>query len=114
MGIATSKKLLALAAVASLTGVVVGAPATAATTQKAGMTCEQFLTFDVATRPKVVYWVEGVKEQGKWHDAVIDTVSTDQIIPVVTDQCQAAPKASLWQTVDNAWHTFELTFRRHL
>jgi len=108
------KKLLAFTAVGGMLVVANSGPAAAASAHKAGMTCEEFLSLDTATQPKVVYWVEGVKHKGKWHDAVIDTVSTDQVIPIVTEECRSAPKASFLQKFDISWNKFEASVKRRL
>jgi len=111
------KKLVAFAAVGGMLGIANGATAAApapAPAHKAGMTCEEFLSLDTVTQPKIVYWVEGVKHKGKWHDAVIDTVSTDQVIPIVVEKCKAAPKASFWQKLDASWNNFEAWGKKHI
>ena len=68
-------------------------------TKPAKMTCEDFLSFDVVSRPKLVYWAEGFNGKGKADDAVFDVESTDRLIPVITEVCQKEPKASFWKKV---------------
>jgi len=113
-----SKLLLAFATGAM--AVVVGAssaaaaPAATAPGHRADMTCQEFLTLDAVTQPKVVYWVEGMKHKGKGRNVMIDTVSTDQIVPIVSQECQVEPKATVWQKLDTAWHKFEASAKKHL
>jgi hypothetical protein len=74
-------------------------PVFAATTKPAKMTCEEFVMLDDAVKPYVVYWAEGVNQEGNPVDAVVDIDVTNELIPVLVDECQKAPKASFWQKI---------------
>ena len=63
------------------------------------MTCEEFLAFDEVTRPKLVYWAEGMNKKGKVEDATFDIETTDTLVPVLIEDCRAAPKDSFWKKV---------------
>jgi len=108
------KTLIAAATIAS--ALTVTAPLAAATMapHRSDMSCEEFLTLDNVTRPKVVYCAEGVKTKGKPNDAVIDITSIDQLVPIVVEQCRAEPHASLWDKLDTSWNILETTVRKHL
>lgn len=103
-----------LAVTASLLAGAIASAASAAPAYKAGMTCQEFLSLDTVQQPKVVYWVEGLKDKGKWRDAVVDTVATDQVVPMVIEQCKAKPQASFWQKLDLSWRKFETSVKQHL
>jgi acid stress chaperone HdeA len=108
------KKLLAAAAVGGILAIANISPAMAAAPNGPKMTCKDFLSFDQVQRPKVIYWAEGVKTKGKPEDAVIDIASTDQVIPIIVQQCKAEPRASLWVKMDESWHKFEAEVKSHL
>ncbi|MGB4810942.1 MAG: HdeA family protein [Methylophilaceae bacterium] len=78
-------------------------PSFAATT-KSTMTCEEFLQFDDVVKPKVVYWVHGFTwdNKGKHKEATIDIDETEKMIPVVIEECQKTPKATLMEKVKKA------------
>ena len=107
-------KSVLLALTASLLASALSSAASAAPPYKAGMTCQEFLSLDTVQQPKVVYWIEGLKHKGKWHDAVVDTVSTDKVVPMVIEECKAKPQASFWQKLDLSWHKFEASVKQHL
>jgi hypothetical protein len=50
-------------------------------------------------KPYVVYWAEGVNQEGNPVDAVVDIDVTDELIPVLVDECHKTPKASFWQKI---------------
>jgi len=58
------------------------------------MTCQDFLALEDVERPKAVYWAEGLYKKGKADDAVFDVVSTDNIVPMLVEDCKATPAAS--------------------
>ena len=100
---------LAFAAVAA------GVPTAAMSAEhRASMTCREFLSLDEVQRPKVVYWAQGLNHKGKPADAAIDIVSTDQLVPLVVEQCTSAPTASFWDKLDASWRHLETTLRSHL
>jgi acid stress chaperone HdeA len=61
------------------------------------MTCEDFLGIEDSIKPKMVYWAVAYGKGGKPERAVLDVEATEQVIPVLIDACQKAPKASFWQ-----------------
>jgi hypothetical protein len=63
------------------------------------MTCEDFLAVDDTVKPKVVYWAVAYAKGGKPEAAVIDVEATDQITPVLVEECKAKPKESFWKKV---------------
>jgi len=108
------KTLLAMAAFGGVLALAGAPSAMAAPSHGTDMTCKDFLTYDQVQRPKVIYWAEGVQTKGKPQDAVIDIASTDQVIPIIVQQCKAEPTASLWVKMDESWHRFEADVKRHL
>lgn len=76
------------AMIASLLAVTMPLSAATATVHRSDMKCEEFLTLDNVTRPKIIYWAEGVKAAGKHKDAIIDVTSIDQLVPIVVEQCR--------------------------
>lgn len=97
-------------------GAAVAAMPTAASAAQhpASMSCREFLSLDNVQRPKVVYWAEGLNHKGKPTDAAIDIVSTDQVVPMVVEQCTSAPKASFWNELEASWRRLEATVKSHL
>ncbi len=89
-------------------------PANAAGPARAAMTCKEFLSYDEVTRPKVIYWAQGVKHKGRPQDAIIDVAETDRLIPILTEECQKAPRASFWSRLDASWMRAEGDIKRHL
>jgi len=80
--------------------------ADAGTTGKANamtgkMMCEEFLSLDEVTRPKVVYWAEGYTKKGKPQDAVFDVEATERLVPTLVEVCQKEPKSSFMSKVKN-------------
>lgn len=72
---------------------------TTAAAKPTKMTCEAFIALDEVSRPKVVYWAEGFNSNGKPDDAVFDVESTEHLVPVLVEECKAAPKESFWKKV---------------
>jgi hypothetical protein len=56
------------------------------------MTCEGF-------KPDAVYWAVAYGEDGKPEGAGVSVEGIEQIVPVVIEACQKAPKESFWQKV---------------
>src|SRR5579863_5428861 len=61
---------------------------TAKGTKPAKMTCEDFLALEDVQRPKLVYWAEGFNRKGKADEAVVDVDATDQLVPVLVEDCK--------------------------
>lgn len=60
------------------------------------LTCEEFLSYDEVTRPQIVYWSEGMNGKGKPETAVIDVEQTNNLVPVLVEECRKEPKTSYW------------------
>jgi hypothetical protein len=65
------------------------------------MMCEEFLSLDEVTKPKVVYWAEGFTKKGKPQDAVFDVEATERLVPTLVEVCQKEPKSSFMTKVKN-------------
>jgi hypothetical protein len=89
---------------------VTAAPAS----HKVTMSCEEFLSLDEATRPKVIYWAEGLNKKGRPEDATLDIARTESLIPVIVETCQQQPKASFWQKARMEWTKLERSVKSHL
>jgi len=63
------------------------------------MTCEEYVMLDDVAKPKMVYWAEGFNQKGKAEDAVVDIAATDELVPVLVDECKETPKASFWDKI---------------
>ena len=99
---------------AGLLMIVGSSSAMAATPRRADMTCKDFLAIDETTRPNLVYWAQGLNHKGKPKDAVVDVEATARLVPVIVEQCKAAPQASFWQKMEDGWRRLEGDVRRHL
>ncbi len=86
----------------------------AATPGRATMSCAEFISYGEVTRPRVVYWAEGVNHKGRPQDAAVDVVNVERVIPVVTEACQNAPQASFWSKLESSWMKVEGDVKRHL
>jgi len=85
--------------------------ATAATPPTAGkltrpikparLTCEEFLSFDDMTRPKIVYWSEGLTRKDNPDGAVFDVDMTRSLVPYLVEECTKQPRASYWKTMQD-------------
>jgi len=63
------------------------------------MTCRDFVELDEVTQPQVVYWSEGYTKKGKPQSATIDMDMTNQLMPVLVQDCTKEPQASFWSKV---------------
>ena len=63
------------------------------------LTCENFLSFDEMTRPKIVYWSEGLLHKDHPDDAVFDLDMTHRLVPFLVEECTKRPHASWWKTM---------------
>jgi len=61
------------------------------------MTCEEFLVLEDTVKPKVVYWAAAYGKGGKPEAAVLDVEGTENVVPIIVEECKKAPKASFWQ-----------------
>jgi hypothetical protein len=73
------------------------APVLAATKKPASMTCDEYVLLDDVVRPKVVYWAEGFNAKDQPDAAVVDIAATDNLVPVLVDECRQTPGLSFWQ-----------------
>jgi hypothetical protein len=71
-------------------------PTSAAVKNPKNMKCDEFVALDDVVKPKVVYWAEGYNKKGK-QEGLIDVKETDDLVPVLVDECKQTPKLSLWQ-----------------
>lgn len=65
----------------------------------AKLTCEEFLSFDEMTRPKIVYWSQGLIRKGNSDDAVFDVDLAKNLVPYLVEECTRHPRASYWKTM---------------
>lgn len=78
------------------------------------MRCSDFMSLTEVQRPKVVYWAEGAKHKGRPQDAIIDVTSVDRVVPIIVEQCSAAPQASFWAKLDASWKKLEASVNHRL
>jgi hypothetical protein len=102
--------LIAIAFAATAVQPARAAPPAASAT----MTCQDFMSYDEVTRPRVVYWAQGVKHKGQPREAVVDIAETERLVPIVTEQCSMAPQASFWKTLDASWMRVKADVEKHL
>ena len=65
----------------------------------AKMTCQDFLALDETVQPKAVYWAVAYAKGGRPEAAVLDVEGTDQLTPMLVQECKATPKESFWKKV---------------
>jgi hypothetical protein len=111
---ATVKHLFVTVVVASLVVMSSISGAAAATPHPVTMSCKEFLSLDEITRPRVIYWAEGVNRTGRPEDAVIDIGSINRLVPIVTEQCREQPTASFWDKLKTSWDKLEASVKAHL
>jgi acid stress chaperone HdeA len=63
------------------------------------MTCEDFVGLEDSFKPDAVHWAIAYGEDGKPESAGVSVEGIEQIVPVVIEACQKAPKESFWQKV---------------
>jgi acid stress chaperone HdeA len=63
------------------------------------MTCEDFVGLEDSFKPDAVNWAIAYGEDGKPESAGVSVEGIEQIVPVVIEACQKAPKESFWQKV---------------
>jgi acid stress chaperone HdeA len=96
-----------------LAGVSVSAAAetktSAAVTKKpvTQWTCEEFITLDDEYKPNAVYWATAYAKGGTPEASELDIAGTEQITPMIVQDCEKEPKASFWQKLKAAWHRVE-------
>jgi acid stress chaperone HdeA len=98
---------MASAIALALGALSVAGPAHAAskTKQVDKITCEEFLALDPASQERIAFWVDGYV-QAK-NEAEVGTVAFDkfgQPLGALVDECQATPKATLWEKIKAHLH----------
>jgi hypothetical protein len=63
------------------------------------MTCADFLGYEDAAKPEIVYWAAIHDRSGRLVADPVDVDETDRIVPVIIGKCKTAPGDRLWQTV---------------
>jgi acid stress chaperone HdeA len=93
--------MMGIVTVATMTIATWAAADTAGAVQKplGNMTCEDFLGMDDVVQPKAVYWAVAYGQGGKPEAAVLDVDATEQLVPVIIEECKKAPKESFWKKV---------------
>jgi acid stress chaperone HdeA len=87
------------AAVSTISLALPASEAAPARKSLAYMTCADFLAYDDAAKPQMVYWAAIHERGGRLPTGVIDVNDTDRIVPVLVDKCRTAPQDSFWQKV---------------
>ena len=64
------------------------------------MTCADFLAFEDAVKPEVVYWAAIHDRGGRRLIDTVDVDATDRAVVAVTTKCRMDPDRSFWQTVN--------------
>lgn len=59
-------------------------------------TCADFLSFDEATRPQIVYWSEGFRHKEKTASVAFDVDRINSLVPQLIADCTKEPHASYW------------------
>ncbi len=78
-------------------------------------TCEEFLSIDEQFKPKAVYWASAHGKMGKNHkNKVLNIEGTEQVIPMVIDECTKAPQATFWQKLKASWKLAEQSAKTDL
>jgi acid stress chaperone HdeA len=96
-----------------LAGVAVSAGAetktSAAVTKKpvTQWTCEEFIALDDQYKPSAVYWATAYAKGGTPEASELDIAGTEQITPMIVQDCEKEPKASFWQKFKAAWRKVE-------
>jgi acid stress chaperone HdeA len=67
----------------------------------ARLTCQDFLSFDELTRPKIVYWSQGLIRKGNADHAVFDVDMANSLVPYLVEECTRHPRASYWKTMQD-------------
>jgi acid stress chaperone HdeA len=90
--------------------VIAGVAASAAAETKKPVTqwtCEDFIAIDDQYKPNVIYWATAYAKGGKPEASELDIAATEQVTPMIIDDCEKEPKASFWQKLKGAWDKVE-------
>lgn len=63
------------------------------------MKCADFLGYEDAAKPEIVYWAAIHDRGGRKIADVVDVDDTDRIVPRVVEKCRMTPEESLWHQV---------------
>jgi len=70
-------------------------------------TCADFIALDDQFQPKAVYWASAYVKGGEPEESMLDIDGTEQITPILVEDCEKEPKASFWEKLKLAWHKVE-------
>jgi acid stress chaperone HdeA len=70
-------------------------------------TCEDFIAIDDQYKPNVIYWATAYAKGDKPEASELDIAGTEQVTPMIIDDCEKEPKASFWQKLKGAWDKVE-------
>jgi acid stress chaperone HdeA len=60
------------------------------------MTCQEYVDMQQTDRPELVYWADGYNRRAKVKEGAVDEVDLERDVAVIYEDCQQAPKESLW------------------
>ena len=104
----TTIALIALLSIPALAAAEKTSPGAAPDTAVDKWTCEEFLAIDEQFKPKAVYWASAHTKMDKKHkDKVLNIEGTEQVIPIVIEECAKTPKATFWQKLKTSWTKME-------
>lgn len=66
--------------------------------------CEDFLAIEDTYKPQAVYWASAFAKGYKAEAAVIDIEGTEQITPLLIEECLLEPQSSFWQRLKTQWY----------
>jgi acid stress chaperone HdeA len=70
-------------------------------------TCKDYLDIEDVIRPKVVYWSSAHAKPGKPKAVTIKIKETEQVIPILEEDCRKASGESFWKHLEAAWKKVE-------
>ena len=70
-------------------------------------TCREFIALGDQYRPSAVYWASAYAKGGKPEASELDIDGTEQITPMIVQDCKKEPNASFWQKLKAAWDEVE-------
>ena len=79
---------------------VAGSPKSPVTKWK----CEDFLAIEDTYKSQAVYWASAFAKGYKAEAAVIDIEGTEQITPLLIEECILEPQSSFWQRLKARWY----------
>ncbi|HTP42065.1 MAG TPA: HdeA/HdeB family chaperone [Nitrospiria bacterium] len=91
----TGRLLIGFVSIAAMT-MAMGAVADIAMAEQkplGKMTGEDFLGLDEVIQPKAAYWAVAYGQGGKPEAAVLDVDATEQLVPVIIEECKKARRS---------------------